>query len=335
MSRDFITNNYYRKKLTDEAARQLLGKMHKLVDDKDFVRDDSFNGIMASRHVMYKLPTLESCDGKRKYEFLIEMDKEDSDLGIYYGCKGLFPIMDTQQAIDLFDAEWHQIREEVIFLLNNIFPQKDFSLRFRMTDNANDKTYWPFWIALYPDEDIIEVAARALKIIRGVYMRFLMGLPFQKRVIKEKSLPTETAFTTDAFNMFKKSLKSIDKKDVLNLFEHFLRIEMQDCRLIKNECYECCWTVNMDNIEFAYLWVAFCEHANIIKRWEPTQTELQKIPWKGIVTIFVNKEGEPFMDNLKKQFSNHTSSFVDKDVILNDRKKRIKKARMRIAQIFK
>lgn len=61
------------------------------------------------------------------------------------------------------------MRDLIAKYLNATFPGKDFSQRFMFTDNAWDHTFWPFWIAAEPEEDIVWETARAVSILRRIY----------------------------------------------------------------------------------------------------------------------------------------------------------------------
>lgn len=168
-----------REELINIYCERLIKKVDtlnnlKFKDGKSvFNRDDTYNGIKADRHIMYKLPSLHNEDGSIYYEFLIEVDKNDPCLGIYYGCKGLIKKGDNKEKIKEMDEDWEEIKPKVLERLKNLYPSKDFKNRFKLTDNANDNTYWPFWISLYEDENVQEVAARVTIIIRDEYDRFL------------------------------------------------------------------------------------------------------------------------------------------------------------------
>lgn len=317
-------NKAYWRKLTEAASKSLQEKMRLLDDSDDFHRDDSFLGNKAPNHMMYKLETLYSKDGHRAYEFLVEYNIWKPAEGIYYGVKGLIVKGNKDEEIAKFDEEWNQIMNEAIYVLNNIFPEKDFMHRFKPTDNANDNTYWPFWISLYEDEDIIDVAARATITIRNIYKRFLDGGAFRHHIIEPKKLKTVTAFTKDAYNVFLKSLKTDTNYKTFQQFRDYL---IRKKYLEKNSTYEVCWTVNMPNIEFAFLWAAFCEYIGLIKG------EDAVVPWQHITKIFMNRDGEAFKDNLKKQYSNPTIA-KDKEVISNVKRQRREEASRRINKIF-
>ena len=318
-------NEAYWRKLTEIASESLQNKMRQMDSLTDFHRDDSFLGNRASNHMMYKLDTLYSMDGHRGYEFLVEYDIWEPTIGIYYGCKGLILEGEVDKELMTFDEEWNQIKNEVLFVLNNIFPEKDFTHRFKPTNNANDNTYWPFWISLYEDEDIIEVAARATVVIRNIYKKYLDGATFRDHKIEEKELPTVTAFTQNAYNDFlKKTLKTNANYKAFDQFRDYL---LKEKHIVKDDTYEVCWMVNLPNVEFAFLWAAFCEHVCLIKG------EDAVVPWQYVTKIFINREGEAFKDNLKKQFSNPTIQ-KDKDIMSTVKKKRWEEARCIINKIF-
>lgn len=166
-------------------------------------RDDSFLGNHADNEIEYKLGyPLISLDGTRAYEFLIEFNVNDPNIGIYYGVKGLTLEGKHFSQIDHFVRDFwgmgmdnlkmhglkqcdeypqksqknkhanekvETVRDLIAKYLNATFPGKDFSQRFMFTDNACDHTFWPFWISAEPEEDIVWETARAVSIIRRIY----------------------------------------------------------------------------------------------------------------------------------------------------------------------
>lgn len=196
-----IFPNYTRElaqHLTNVACKRYLAKLKRLDGNSpdenekqalhDWHRDDSFLGNRAEHHIEYKLgEPLISRDGTRAYEFLIEFDVDKPSIGIYYGVKGLVLSGNLNEQINQFINEFYGMSMEEIMqnsdmsddngslrvvisrYLNATFPGKDFSQRFRFTDNANNNTFWPFWIAADVDEDIIWETARAVAIIRRIY----------------------------------------------------------------------------------------------------------------------------------------------------------------------
>ena len=219
---------------------------------------------------------------------------------------------------------WNEIINEVLYVLNNTFPEKDYTHRFKPTNNANDNTYWPFWISLYEDEDIIDVAARATIIIRNIYQKYLNGTVFTKHEIEQKHLVTKTAFTIVAYTEFISSLKTNEN---VKAFKRLMEYLSENNQIERNESYERCWTVKMQNVDFAFLWAAFCEYIGIKK-----VEDKAPVPWQNVIKIFVNKDGETYKDNLKRQYSYPTvpSQFARE----NAKKLKKKEAERIIVEIF-
>ena len=87
---------------------------------------------------MYRLEPILSPDGHRTYEFLIECNTKVSAEGIYYGVRRLTNDgYDPETELHRFQQDWEAVKAEVCTVLNNIFTNKDFSHRFKMTDNYN------------------------------------------------------------------------------------------------------------------------------------------------------------------------------------------------------
>ena len=148
-------NRKHWEELNGIASEFYKKKMRLLDEVEDFKADASFHGNKAPHHMMYKLETLYSKD----YEPVV---------GIYYGCKGLILDENDKDGMAMFNEEWEDIRYYVTAVLENTFPGKFFTHRFKPTNNANNHTYWPFWITLHEDEDIVEVGARAVRLIRSI-----------------------------------------------------------------------------------------------------------------------------------------------------------------------
>lgn len=174
--------------LKDVACKRFLAKLNNLESLKGWIRDDSYLGIRAKNHIEYKLgEPLISRDGMRAYEFLIEFDVNDPSIGIYYGVKGLILGGNSREQVEKLVKEFYgfpiseynhsgelslgkdSLQDILARYLNATFPGKDFSQRFRFTDNNYNNTFWPFWIAADPEEDIICETARAVSIIKRVY----------------------------------------------------------------------------------------------------------------------------------------------------------------------
>lgn len=309
-------NQRYRDKYTAEASLEYKKKMSKLEKDKEYKRDDSFHNHIAYNHIMYKLDTLVSEDGNLGYEFLIEYNIKDPTVGIYYGCKGLIYDDNDDIRIKELDEQWTKLKPTVCKILNNTFPDKDFTFRFKPTDNANDHTYWPFWITLNEDEDIIEVAARATKLIRNI---FKYELNLKDKVsnvdIQGKILKTVTAFTNDAYDAAILKLKKIaiqsnkinNADKLVESFNKFINGLDNSKRIYRDYRYEYAWGITGEletNKDFAFLVAAFFDFVRSERYIETTRNEIY---WGCFTSIILSKNGDYFGDNLAKTYNNSNS----------------------------
>ena len=308
-------NEAYWRKYTEEASEFYKTKMLRL-GTMDELRG-SFHGIDAPNHLMYKIDTLYSQDGHRAYEFLIEYDVYEPSVGIYYGCKGLtLEGYNHEKEIERFNTEWVQIKGLVCTILNNTFPGKNFSRRIKCTDNANDNTYWPFWITLNEEEDIKEVGIRALTIIRNVYKCFLDGKEITKKELPSvKYNPDLTSFTKDAYKRLLQKFfiyKRASKGKVINeelttknvhLFETFMRNAELRRIFYKDPNYEFAWqTQELSNSDFIRLITAFYQYMvdnEMLK--SKGGTGVANVPWKELSGVILSSDGIPFAESLRTQ----------------------------------
>lgn len=287
-------NKRYWEEYTKIASEEYEKKMKELPDADDNRLRGSVHGTAAPNHLMYKTGSV-SCNDGREYEFLIEYDINDPVAGIYYGVKGLTPDeMNHSDAITKFKEEFDELKYEMCTILNNTFPNKDFSHRFKKTNNANDKTFWPFWISLYDDEDINNVGLRALIIIKHIYERKIIRHEnFVKKKPKEKKLEAEiTAFTNDAYE---KLLHRLGKNKFE--FEKFLEFLEKHDIIIKDGNYEKAWRLveHFSNIDIARLMKLFFQKFKIT------------ITWKTFVNIILSPEGTVFNpENLYSEIKNQS-----------------------------
>lgn len=187
--RDWDFEKEQNRVLYQDYVDRYIAEIERIGDDEAFIIDNSFNGVKANHHIMYKCivneksgeTLLMTSDGCIGYEFLVEFDKLDPAYGIYYGCRGHIKAGDQKSGIKRIEDDWENLKVEVTAVLNNTFVDKDFSKRFQPTNNANNKTYWPFWISLGADENVIEVAARATKLICNIYKKYINGWKPRKK----------------------------------------------------------------------------------------------------------------------------------------------------------
>ena len=299
-------NNKYWDKLTYKASKFYIDKMHELnakveSGEDGLRRDDSFHGHKAPIHMMYKLETLYNKEESLGYEFLIEYEKEEPTVGIYYGCKCLFPEgVDPQTYINRFNEEWETVKNEILTLLNNTFPSIDFKHRFKWTNNANDGTYWPFWITLNEDEDICGVGLRAIKIIRSVYKRMLENRKYKKfDEPKDKKQKPQTAFTKEAYDELivniTEKLKDCKYSEcypqVHKLFDEFIDRAINEEIIKKVPWYECAWSFTKSNYEFFLLLKDLLDLIEIKVRGKGNKIG---VPWQYIERVFLDKEEMPY-----------------------------------------
>lgn len=322
-------NMHYWEKMSAVASERYKNKMKMLGDEKvrdenkyimrDLRRDDSFLHRVALHHIMYKQgKLLISKDGFRAYEFLIEYDIFNPSVGIYYGCKGLTLNGNHDGQIEVFIKEWEEIKIELGRILSNTFPNKNFSLRFKQTDNANNDTYWPFWITLYEDEDIVNVAARAILIIRRFYQKHF-GLVESNQeetlteCVEEQKEPkqydidncylakTDTSFTEEAYNevIINKLSPSLRLR-----FISFLQKSVEKKYLDKEACYDKAWIIISHDVndeeekklesttdkQFLYVIKAFFT------------TNEKKPKWEDLSKVILNKKGKRF-DKMRNTLS--------------------------------
>lgn len=310
-----LKNQHYWKKLNEESSRFYQDRMSILKSESGLTLDNTFLGNKAPHHIMYKLgEPLKSEDGCRGYEFLIEYDIEEPTVGIYYGCKGLIYTEDIDSQISRFNKEWNAIKNEVATILNNTFPGKQFNMRFKATNNANNNTYWPFWVTLYEEEDIVEVAVRAINIIKRVYSKYIRkGIyDFDFKINQmDKSdnntskkhimlrYPTALSFTEEAYNELAETKRNYG--DILKELDYFISIaSSKKINIItKNEDYEKAWNATEDTTLFAYTIQTF--FTRLIK---DGIYKKNGTPWVAISKVFLDKDGKVFGDGVLKNCIN-------------------------------
>lgn len=290
---------------SDELQKKFEGLKHlkPLNSGKDlFRRDDSYNGIFAKHHTMYKLEDLHNNDNSIVYEFLIEFDRDDPCLGIYYGCKGLIKKGNNCEQQEKIIDEWNShIKSKVLDRLNKTFPEKRFDNRFKPTDNANDNTFWPFWISLQEDENLLEVAVRATIIIRDEYKRYLEGNNYFPDEISSYSISnikisnneihSKTRYTEEAYNELLNENKAFKKDEgKINIFKSFLENAQKNKYLIRDTKYEKAWKISyLNQAESAFLFRRLFDKMGM----NPC--------WVYLIRIFMSENGEPLEESLRTQ----------------------------------
>lgn len=294
----------YRKKINDA-----------LKSNKEFVYENTAQGVTIKPQIMYKLKNddgktfLEGPEG-RKYEFLIETDKDDFAYGIYFGCKCILNTkLDVCTQVEKCNKEWEYIANDITKALNNVFENLDFSERAIPTDNASRMTYWPRWYRLGEDESVEDVAVVATKIIRNIYRDFLFSEKYAdflagKATSEEKQrgpkrLPrVVTRYTQACYDDTIQSFGDAEKyhDDAPKRFEEFIELLMEEDIISPHPIYEKCWTIKWQQNHFAYLYSEFY-NAQLKKH-----GNYARIEWQYIVRNFIAEDGYHIGD-IKKDFN--------------------------------
>ena len=290
-------DNDYRQRFTVESSRFYTHKMLELVNGDETRMGEmkgAVPGLLLPNHLMYRIETLQSQDGHRLYEFLIEYDMKSPSEGIYYGCRGItIAGYNHETEIEQFRRDWDTLKPEVCRVLNNTFPDKDYSMRFRLTDNANTNTYWLFWISLYEDEDIHQVGVVATEKIRDVFKQYLMGVQFPEKNIPTRNTPVKTAF-------FNKNYETLLTKVIdVPTFEAFLSFAEAQGWIERNSLYERAWVFHGDgahnkNVDFINMMRNLGEQQVFNKK--------RTVPWASLAEVFLDNNELAF-GNLREQQS--------------------------------
>ena len=307
-------------KLYADYVNKYMSRIERLEDDDSFVRDDSYNGVKALHHIMYKYKIGDegetyicSDDGCRAYEFLVEFDIEDPGYGIYYGCKGLIKGMNQEREIDELLKEWERLKDAIFTILNNTFPDMDFSDRWQSTNNANNRTFWPFWFALQEGEDVVDVAGRATKLIGNVYKRVLVHKEKFMFVedYQKKAHEVLTYYTEDAYYNCLKKINSKYGEEAVTVFKNFI-CNAEAAGIIKRDLwYEKCWQFKgLNNNIVAFLLVILFlimsrkkdkNGLDVETYKEEVRSRTAQIPWDIIIPVFRSENGD--YSQIKKSYS--------------------------------
>ena len=311
-----------------EFTQFYLDKMKKLVAAEGFVREDIKDDFY---HIIYRYrPTdsnkpFHSIDG-RDYDFVIEYHRGKPSEGIYYGIKGEVASGDLEEQCEKFRKEWPNIfmmdksklqkiydesRGKDIFwgynfqlelteILNNTFPWKDYLKCYKPTDNIWKNRYWLFWVTLNDDEDIVNVAARAVKLMAKTFERCMImneynrlyEAPQDKNIADKGAANQITSFTEDSYKRF---LKKMGNDDSGNSYGEMLIEKLIDEKYVfEDGRYEKCYRCNKDNRKIKK------KLNDINKGKEQTQilfpfykSEDRRIPWGDIDRLFLPNSLNP------------------------------------------
>lgn len=302
------------EKLYSEYILKYVEQMGRIDTVEHFVHDNTYHNIESGHHIAYKYiidsntkdTRLITNDGNRAYEFLIEFDKKDPAYGIYYGCRGLILNGDQKEQIDTMLKEWEILRPTILTVLNNTFPNMNFTNRFQPTNNANNKTFWPFWITLGVEEDIIDVAVRTTSIIAKSYIEYLKNnnLLIRRATEEKEKLPIKTYFTSDAYDSIINDLDASDNESA-RLFKKFIRTAKKYNVIKQVKQYEKCFQfTRLGLTECAIFFEYISKELNLYEK--------GLIPWSLYIPLFLTKDGE--MLTFAKNKLHYQKNYAKKDI---------------------
>lgn len=298
-------------KWVNNAAEKLIKRLLCLGTRDSLI--GSLFGVETPSYLMYKVATLRSSDGCRDYEFLIEFDIYNPSQGIYFGVKSLtLPghrhSIHIQKAMD----DWERVRPLVTSRLNNLFPGVDFSLRYRDTDNANDNTFWPFWISLHENEDPEKFAVKALRVMAESYRMLIDGTLTEISDVRSRHKTVRPArlspFTREAYDNLLRAIRknvkisvsasdSIRKSDhAESLFERFLHVGEEHSLWERSKLYEFGYVLSptLNDVDFNCLLRLLFDRLS-----DSEGTTKVKIPWKAISGVFLRADQTVFKDQFR------------------------------------
>ena len=334
----YNTNFGYKKQaeFIHEFTQFYLDKMKQLVEAEGFVREDikgDFNHIIYRYRPNDAEKPFKSIDG-RDYDFVIEYHRGKPSEGIYYGIKGEVRQGDLEEQCKKFRKEWPNIfmmdksklqklyddsrGKDIIFwgynfqlelteILNNTFPWKDYLKCYKPTDNMWEKRYWLFWVTLNDDEDIVNVAARAVKLMARTFKRCIVNNnKYKKPDAKKNDTKTPklqmTSFTNEAFDELTIKIEKGKRRMTIN---DFIKKLKEDQLIEEDERYECCYILKKgkDNI------VSFAQTVeSIIKEDDPKSS----VPWGMVDRVFLPYTLNPSKDNFKSDLNNFKRKIEEK-----------------------
>ena len=276
--------------------------------------DCTLHGVHQKNHLMYKIEPLDHPSGDARYEFLVEYDRMEPTIGIYFGCKCITSgDADHREMIELYMREWNEIRHHICTVLNNSFPTKEFRHRFRVTNNGENRTFWPSWIGLYDDEDM-DFALTVLRIFRKAYEQYFNGtLRKCRRLAPIAYRHVETAFTGSAFTNLTeaigKSYGHDNAEAAMVLFNRFILNASAMGIFTPDPSYDYAWRyvgnpsmgLTGSNIEFSTLMHVLTREIGERLGVRGSKDNF-KTPWGLIGKVFLDPEGLAYKSGTRTQW---------------------------------
>lgn len=298
-------NSDFNTWLISEASKPYESKMLQLVGGDESRRGELagrlLSGIEKPDLLMYHVDVLHSHDGHRAYEFLIEYCTNDPSVGIYYGCRGFTKKQYSHaKEIQQFRQEFAELENELIQKLNRKFLGKDFTHRLLTTDNTDSNTYWLFWIRLEAEENICKVALPATHLIRDFFAKRLNLIPSATQ--SSENQPTTTSFYKQLLDKCIYA-PAYDHSELFSaIISHLETDGILRCEVGETNVWRFMGAPKHDTkADFARLMhIIFTEyiHPEELRQ----DDDLKLIPWKLIRTVFLDKDGNAFKDNIRTQW---------------------------------
>ena len=300
-----------------EFTQFYLDKMKKLVAAEGFVREDIKDDF---HHIIYRYrpedpnKPFHSIDG-RDYDFVIEYHRGKPSEGIYYGIKGEVTSGDLKEQCEKFREEWPNIfmkehknrsslsdlQKATTDILNDTFLWKDFLKCFKPTDNFSKRRYWLFWITLNDDEDVISVAALAVKLISKSFEEYLWkktdfvdrenekrkGRGRPKKWDKKDIYLRIPYFSNEAYDKLCEAYYG----ERGNIEEWIEKLETNEI-IRKENLYEKCYRLNIDSKDFIHDYVKKSSNNENIKSPFIIVKQKKKMYYYDLLDrLFLQKDG--------------------------------------------
>ena len=220
-------------------------------------------------------------DFKRKYQFLIEYCNDNPTVGIYCGCRVQISLNeDLSTAIQEIQKEWDcsKAKKGAFNMKNNFIKNlmlnkkiPSYYQNLEQTDNANEHTFWPFWIRIKDGEDLTLFAVEVLNIIKDLY-----NVRFISKSHKSQIKP----FSVEAL----KKLLADDSR----INEFIASLERYPFIFEKNDNYECAWKYKGGTIFCRF--IAESPNFSVCRELINKRNE-EHWPWKDLCRVFQKKDG--------------------------------------------
>ena len=229
------------------------------------------SGWFQPKHLMCKLAVLRDSINMIHYEFLIEYDILSPDVEIYFGVKA---VSDNYESTDGFKniviEHWKKVSSD---------KYKRYAHRFKLTNNVNHGTCWPFWWRMSIDckEELVDAILR-IKVFYQDYKKVL-GLHDMfdpKFSMLELEVANSLLSKDDYDNLLAKIANDYDN-DVSSRFEKLLQYctDKNKIALDRNNMKYRCWgpTVEMLCIlrQFFYLTTRFYKGSKYLEKHTPIE----------------------------------------------------------------